>query len=176
MPPSAPASASRSTEVPGAPWTCRCEAVVWFQAPAILGGLVRYLDTPVGPYNEVFAARAVAPLRGTVPFMAVDSETSMAGGRGNWNLPKELAGFRRGAVSGDGWEVAVRARLARLPALPIAAASWLVQPDLPPAKLSARGRGRPAWVTVESQGTPLLSGRYPGLRVDEATFVLGAPA
>ncbi|HEV7805599.1 MAG TPA: hypothetical protein VGO80_07275 [Solirubrobacteraceae bacterium] len=61
-----------------------------------------------------------------VAFMAVDSPASVAGGRGNWALPKVLASFdgepgRPGSVTarGDGWEVRVIAtvRVRRFPAV-----------------------------------------------------------
>ena len=136
--------------------------------------MVRYLDTPVGPYNEVFAALPVGPLAGTVPFMAVDSERSMAGGRGNWSLPKEMAVFERGHARGAGWDVAVRARIARLPAFPVGGAAFLKQNGRT-ARLDSRGRGRAALVTVETQGTPLRAGTFPAVVLGDATFTLGKP-
>ena len=63
-----------------------------------MGAFVHYLDTPVGPYAEVLASPAVL-LRGGllaaahIPFIAVDSEASVRGGRENWALPKTLARF-----------------------------------------------------------------------------------
>lgn len=98
-------------DVPGAPWDCRCSAVVWLErggaraartlAPAlragaglgVVGGLVRYESTPVGAYDEALAL--VAGRTGltpwvSVPFMAVDSPASLVGGRTNWALPKSL--------------------------------------------------------------------------------------
>src|SRR5690242_18340125 len=55
-----------------APWTVNCSAVLWTGRPTaearaalapqlrssravvVVGGMVRYLETPVGPYDEVF--------------------------------------------------------------------------------------------------------------------------
>jgi hypothetical protein len=48
-----------------------------------------------------------------IAFMATDSAASVAGGRGNWALPRELADFdgdpSAGSVTGrcDGWELRV---------------------------------------------------------------------
>lgn len=111
-----------------APWTCRCEAVVWLgmggraaraafppalggpRALVTVGGFVRYQETPVGPYDEVLGLvgghRGVRPF-GSVGFMAVDSAASLVGGRTNWAMPKTLARFDggiadRAAISGEG--------------------------------------------------------------------------
>ena len=53
-----------------------------------------------------------APLLTHVPFLGVDSEQSIAAGRGNWALPKVLAEFEGDpglpglvTVRGDGWEL-----------------------------------------------------------------------
>jgi hypothetical protein len=94
--------------------------------PITMGGLISYRRGPVERYGEVFGAPVM--LRGGwllshVAFMAVDSERSIAGGRGNWALPKELATFEGdpgtpGVVTaaGEGWRIrvtaAVRARRA----------------------------------------------------------------
>lgn len=86
-------------EVPPAPWTCEAEAVVWYargsaaatealppalrgsaSGLAVVGGIVRYASTPVGPYDEVFAlvgSRSRLQPWGSVAFMAVDSEASL---------------------------------------------------------------------------------------------------
>jgi hypothetical protein len=119
---------------PPPPWDCRVRAVVWVQRgqvplpagspwqgrtlPLVLGAFVEYLDSPVGPYREVFAGPL---LRGRgrpavhIPFIAVDSVPSVHGGRAHWGLPKALASFGgdvgagRVAASGDGWSVHVEA-------------------------------------------------------------------
>ena len=77
-----------------APWDVQCAGLVWHGrggravrgafAPALrnsralasIGGFVRYSDTPVGTYDEVFGLVASADGMkswGTVSFMAVDS-------------------------------------------------------------------------------------------------------
>jgi hypothetical protein len=132
---------------PPAPWTSEVDALLWWHPatgtgrrvlppelagraglPVALGGLIAYRSGPVGSYGEVFGAPVLlrgGPALTHVPFMAVDSSASVAGGRGNWALPKEPARFegvlgRPGTVSarGDGWELRVtaRARPRRLPA------------------------------------------------------------
>lgn len=119
----------------GAPWDCRMEALTWVHRstpaaadvlpPGLEAGrgltvamLVRYLDTPVGPYNEILASPMLVRgglLRGHVPFIAVDSVTSVHGGRAHWALPKVLARFEGSPlageplrVDGDGWWVSAR--------------------------------------------------------------------
>ena len=82
--------------------------------------LVRYEETPVGPYSEL--AATLIPDGGDgyghIPFIVVDSLPSIVGGRANWLLPKALARFdwsdggRAVAVSSDepatpAWSVAV---------------------------------------------------------------------
>src|SRR3712207_3259982 len=96
-----------------APWTVECDAVLWVSRPshgatdalarplrgsrvvAVVGAVVRYSTSPVGPYAEVLGAvggLGVAGPWASVPFMAVDSEPSLVGGRTTWGLPKTLAG------------------------------------------------------------------------------------
>ncbi len=151
--------------------------------PVGLGGLVAYRDTPVGPYDEVFAALATLdrgrPV-GHVPFMAVDSPASVAGGRGNWALPKELARFERGAVHGDGWSAAITARTRRR-SVPLAGAGRGRQPwpDAALRDFLARftGRAGAAAVTVApALQAPLphwlAAGTYPALILEGAVDVL----
>ncbi len=197
-----PGTSRAVTPPPPAPWRCDMRAVVWLQPvpgsaraalagpiaghrwlPLGIAGLVAYRETPVGPYGELFAALAtldgVRPL-GHVPFMAVDSAASVAGGRGNWALPKELVRFERGAVHGDGWSAAVAAR-ARRPVVPLAGAgrgrqAW---PDGVLRDFLARftGRAGPATVTVGTAGEAplprwLSPGAYPALILDGLMDVL----
>jgi Acetoacetate decarboxylase (ADC) len=193
--------------VPPAPWRLRSDAVVWLARPgarasaglpeavsaarlvASGGGLVRYAETPVGAYAEAFAVGVVL-LAGRpavhVPFMAVDSEPSVVGGRANWSLPKVLAGFEPsegvpGRARGEGWAIAARARPIG-PALPFRARLPLVQewPDgsLRRASARVRGRTRLARVSVEASGSPelgtwLRGGNRLGLLVEDAVGVLG---
>jgi hypothetical protein len=68
--------------------------------------LVRYDDSPVGPYDEI-ALTLIGDDggRGHIPFIAVDSLTSIVGGRANWLLPKVLGAFE---WAPDGSGVTVR--------------------------------------------------------------------
>src|SRR3954468_14282740 len=91
-------------EAPSAPWDdCRLTSIIWLvrggrsagraagaanptgsRGLAGGGGMVSYSSTPVGRYHEVFGAvglREGRSVRGTVPFMAVDSRASLVGGR-----------------------------------------------------------------------------------------------
>ena len=176
-------------DIPPPPWTSEIEGVVWWHRaaappptglpdepwlPLTLGGFVAYHDGPVGPYDEVFAAPYV--LRGGashVVFLAVDSERSVAGGRGNWALPKELASFAAlgGQISaeGEGWRVTagVRARPRDFP-LRVRGPVAQVHPDGIARRFSARVRGRVrlASVDVRAQGVPwLANGRHRALVV-----------
>jgi len=203
--------------VPPAPWRSEVDAVLWCHRatrdartrlppalagraalPVTIGGLISYRDGPVGPYREVFGAPVL--LRGGVTlthvaFMAVDSAPSVAGGRANWALPKELARFegdagRPGRVTarGDGWAVAVTAR-ARGRALPAYArfACAQVWPDGAVREFAVCMRGR-AWagsVELEHErpaeppaAAPLAgwlaAGRHPAVLVSGAQLVTPA--
>jgi hypothetical protein len=111
-----------------APWqTGDCQVVSWLHEldPAALeaipdaarpGGaaivawaLVRYGATPVGPYSEIAATVMAGDPDGYghIPFIAVDSEASVVGGRANWLFPKALADFD---WSPDGRSVTVTGR------------------------------------------------------------------
>jgi Acetoacetate decarboxylase (ADC) len=95
-----------------APWNTKCQVVTWHHPadaaaietfPAairpnavalVAWALVRYAETPVGPYSEI--AATVLPDGdgyGHIPFIVVDSLPSIVGGRVNWMLPKALARF-----------------------------------------------------------------------------------
>jgi hypothetical protein len=143
--PSAPESAltaalhrSLPHNVPAAPWRCTFDGLVWIQRagdaaaavlPAtlqagtsvgwLLGALVHYTESPVGPYSEVYAASMMRNgfrLVAHIPFIAVDSVASLRGGRANWAPPKTLADFDCAPsapavirVRGTGWQVRARA-------------------------------------------------------------------
>jgi hypothetical protein len=197
-----------------APWTCACEAVVWGArggraataalAPglrgstgyAVAGGLVRYLDTPVGPYDEVLgmvASRTGRKPWGSVAFMAVDSEASLVGGRTNWAMPKTLGTFAGEVATGTTLTVSgadeVRWRVSATPkvigpAIPVVtrgtARQQFADGRIGSSPLTARGRVRPALVTVEvdSDGplpTWLRPGRHLGAITESVTFTLGEP-
>jgi len=167
---------------PTPPWHCRVRAVVWCQrAPsplqssspyagrvrgAAIGAVVDYLESPVGPYREVFVGQL---LRGTllpvlhVPFIAVDSLASVQGGRRHWLLPKAMADIALdvrdesadGHAVGDGWSLTVAARAVG-PRLPVAGPLSTEQAGAR-ALASLRGRGRLASVQVSAVG-PVLQG------------------
>lgn len=170
-------AASLPAATPGPPWDCRVRAVVWVQkAPSPLpssfryagrvraltiGAVVDYLESPVGPYREVFAGPL---LRGTVrpvvhvPFIAVDSLPSVHGGRAHWALPKTVASFTghvdgRITATADDWSVAVQAR-PRGPRLPIRGPLVNAQTEQR-AVISLRGRARAARVHVAATGLTL---------------------
>ena len=162
------------------------------RALATVGGLVAYADTPVGSYNEVFgvvAYRDGRSVRGTIPFMAVDSVTSLVGGRGNWSLPKTLAEFTgepsaAGCVmsaEGDGWLVRATARPFG-PSFTVPMTSRMVQPwpdgVTRESLLTGTGRSRSAIVTVEVDSRAdlpgwLRPGRHFGSVLTGVEFTLG---
>jgi hypothetical protein len=198
-----------------APWECVCESVIWVgrggraarqamapglrgsRALGVVGGFVRYQDTPVGTYDEVLglvASNQGARPWGSVAFMAVDSETSLVGGRTNWAMPKALARFEGGvghrttmAGWADGpapWRIEATPRIVG-PRLPLRS-SVMARQEFPDgvvrsSRLKAVGTFRPALVRVEveSEG-PLASWMRPGWHlgavVESMTFSLGAPA
>lgn len=119
--------------VAAAPWRTRCRVVSWLHEPdaaaietfpaairpdaiaLVAWALVRYEDTPVGPYDEVAATLIPADGdgHGHIPFIVVDSEASVVGGRANWLLPKALADFD---WSADGTSVTISAKELASPA------------------------------------------------------------
>lgn len=175
-------------EPPPAPWTCRLQALVRFglgrwHLSAL--AVIAYADTPVGPYGEALSAEVRLPMRITVPWIVVDSAASVAGGRQNWALPKELATL---AVDLHALVATVRSEGTRSegtppehlhvtgraygPRLPVAAVAQLRQPGRAPAPLLFRGRARAALVGVEGGRVP--ADRRPGLLLD-GVLQLGAP-
>lgn len=198
------------SEAPPAPWTVHCSSITWYgrggraaaraagrtvipagRALATIGGLVAYADTPVGPYNEVFgvvAYRDGRSVRGTIPFMAVDSPTSLVGGRGNWSLPKTLAHFTGApapsgcvmSAEGEGWLVRATARpfgpTLKVPMTSRMAQAW---PDgaVRESALTGTGRSRSAIVTVEVDSRAdlprwLRPGRHFGSVLTDVEFTL----
>ena len=186
--------------VPAAPWHSVIDAVLWWHPaapaardmlapqlteraglPLTIGGLISYREGPVGPYDEIVGSPlCLRPLVFHVPFIAVDSERSVAGGRGNWALPKVLARFEgdvgragRSVAAGDGWAVSVGVT-ARRRRLPFAGTIRCVQvwPDGRPREFSARVSGRASFGHAEvehlvssSLGGWLLPGRHPAIRL-----------
>ena len=196
-----------------APWATVLDAVLWFHRaapgaeerlpgalrgrlalPLTVGGLIRYRETPVGPYHEVLASPTMllGP-RGPeacVPFIAVDSLASVHGGRENWALPKTLARFDwpeapRGAfevdAEGRGWSVyaTVRPRRRRLP-FAATLRNRQVTPDGREITFDSRwrSRARVATVELETRGPTLprwlRSGRWPALVLDGAGVTVQA--
>lgn len=188
---------------PGAPWTCRCDAIVWCSRPsgsagaepklAVFGALLSYHASPVGAYREIQGLRGGLSRHGprvTVPFIAVDSPASQLGGRQNWALPKELAEFTGQPAAGTmtaagaGWTVSATAR-ALGPWLPIRLAGHLEQPwpdgRWRTATLTGRAAARPALVRVAVRSTDGLAGwlrpgRHLGLLIRQADFTLDRPS
>ena len=174
---------------PPPPWHSRIDALLWLHPatpaacdalapelaprawwPVTVGGLISYREGPVGPYGEIFGAPLMlrgAPMLSHVAFMAVDSERSVAGGRGNWALPKVLAAFAgdpglpgRVVARGDDWEIRVnaRARRRRFPlSLTMRAAQVWDDGVVREFSVRMRGRARLALVDVEHLTSSPLS-------------------
>ena len=193
--------------VPAAPWRSVIDAVLWCHPatpaardmlapqlsaraglPITLGALIAYREGPAGPYDEIIGAPLLLrPLVGHVPFIAVDSEPSIAGGRANWALPKVPARFDgdvgrpgRATAVGDGWAVAVTTT-ARRRRLPFAGSVRCVQvwPDGRPREFSVRvrGRARLGHATVEHGRVSaladwLVAGRHPAILLSGVQDVL----
>lgn len=196
--------------VAGAPWRTKCRVVSWLHPvdaaalaafPAqirpesvavVAWALVRYADTPVGPYDEVAATLMPEDGTGHIPFIMVDSLPSIVGGRTNWLLPKALAGF---TWSDDDLSVAIA------PEAPATPAWWIeakVEPsgDSTPLEMPNRvqqvstssevgvfegqmsGLLQPATVTVLGHADGPLSallvpGRYDGTLLTDCEFNVG---
>lgn len=183
-------------ESPPPPWPAEVKATIWWHRArpagrALLKGrtipitmvmVIDYLNSPVGPYREVLASpvlqrpgRGMGPMpRISVPFIAVDSETSVHGGRTHWHLPKVLADFGGDVLgdasvsgegaSGDGWSVRTQAKGIG-PSFPITGALGFAQPSdegslLATARL--RGKARLARVQVGASGPSLGEWITPG--------------
>lgn len=198
-----------------APWTVTCEAVVWLcrggtaatralppalrgahRGLVVVGGVVRYTDTPVGPYDEVFGIVGSRTGRrgwGSVCFMSVDSPASLVGGRANWGMPKTLGAFTgevgsgstvvaRGADATD-WSVSVTPHV-RGPRLPARSRATTRQEldggRVAHSRLSASAKVRPALVDVEVASAGDLAdwlrpGRHLGAVVERSSFTLAPP-
>lgn len=177
------------------PWPARVRATLWWHRstpaarelgaeldgrtiPITVAMMVDYLDSPVGPYREILASpvlwmpgKRLGPMpRMSVPFIAVDSEPSVHGGRVHWELPKVLADFDGDVhaaftATGDGWKVRSDAQ-ARGPRLPIAGALGFAQPEagggLAVASARLTGSFRYARVDVELSGPTLPNWLAPG--------------
>ena len=185
---------------PPPPWECRVRATAWLQRgtaplppdspyagrvlPVTLGAFVDYLDSPVGPYREVFAGPLVRGARRPavhIPFIAVDSLPSVHGGRAHWGLPKAVARFDgdvgagRVRADGDGWWIAARAAPTGVP-VPLLGTFANAQ-TTGRAAVVLRGRGRLTRVVVNASGPTLTgwlgNGTHPGV-VAEGRLVVHA--
>jgi hypothetical protein len=154
--------------------------------------LVRYDETPVGPYSEIAATLMPDDGVGHIPFIVVDSLTSIVGGRANWLLPKALAEF---AWAEDFSSVAIHPVD---PAVPTWSAAVTVEaagdpvPMTIPSQLrqvstdgmagtcvgSMSGAMQSATITVEARtdgplAALLKSGRYDGTVLADSQFTCG---
>ena len=130
--------------IPPAPWVLHGEAVAFLAAPFRVRLLVRYSDSPVGPYLEHALAKMTR--RGPHVFeMSVNLEESKRGGREIWGFPKELETLNW-KKSASRVEFRRETQVFRLrafgPRFPLALRFWTVQflnqrPVRVPGKLSA---------------------------------------
>lgn len=197
---------------PPPPWPATVRATIWWHrattaARSLVGGdlptlpitaamVVDYLDSPVGPYREILASPVlVAPRRrfGSVPrlhvpFIAVDSDESVHGGRTHWLLPKTKATFDGDVgglldIVGDGWSARTRTQPGPVP-LPIAGAVGFVQPDASRgpdayrrASATLYGTCRTATIDVEATGPTLpdwlTPGRHRGITITRGRMRTG---
>ncbi len=210
------AAAALPTAPPGPPWSVRFRAVWWWSADrelreaardalpatmrtpraplAVCAGLLRYAETPAGPYDEVFGGVSLwwrGRPRLHVPFMAVDSAPSLVGGRVGWGFPKVLCAFDGAPASAatmraraDSWEVTAtpEVRGPALPALlpPCTAVQIRPDGDLWITPMRGRARVRRARLEVAVTGSPSLTSWLPaghasGVLVESAHATFGHP-
>jgi hypothetical protein len=193
------------------PWTTSVSAVLWWHRaapdaaqrlpdavrdlphlPITVGALVRYRNSPVGSYSEVFAS-PVLLRRGrglpavSVPFIAVDSLASVVGGRAGWMLPKTLARALwppddAARIETDDWSVAVSIA-PRGPRVPIRGRLPLLQSQPEGGRrlslVQMRGRMQVGWARVDTSGPSLpswlRSGRHPAVAISSGTMRISAP-
>lgn len=200
--------AARLPRAMPAPWATSGCGLVWlYRAPAGaashhqrglvfersvplgIAAFLRYEQGPVGSYDELIAMPTVLirkrRLSLAVPFIAVDSEASIAGGRSNWALPKTLAEFdweqrdglpQRISARGEGWSAAARTVWLG-PRLPLWARARQTQVradgSLAVVPVRSRGVGRIARVEVQSSGPTLpawlTSGVHFGVAIERVT-------
>lgn len=182
------------------PWTLRGRGLLALYAPAPgtpFGALMllRYIESSVGPYDELLwltapAARPAGP-RPQVQSIVVSTPESVEWGRRNWGIPKRLAGFEweggweRGQVrvtDSNGQEVAHLAFRVSGPRLPVTTAlvpvplRTLAQPALDGAEgwlltaPNASGSVSPALLTVLH-----ADGLHPPLVHARPRLTLGVP-
>jgi hypothetical protein len=195
---------------PPPPWDTVVSAVLWWHRatpaalsyvpaalrdlgtlPITVGAVVRYRESPVGSYSEVFASPVLFRRRGlpaaTVPFIAVDSLASVGGGRAGWNLPKTLARALWPAdgparIETDDWAVSVGVTPTG-PLLPLRGSLPVIQPDPDGTRhrstVRLRGKARLGRVDVTTRGPSLpewlRGGRHVGLAISDARMQITAP-
>lgn len=135
---------------------------------------VRYDDRGLLAYDELLAAVLVRHGRGlalSITDIWVDSETSLAGGRGHWGIPKDLATFgERYAETSDGPIAAASFSARRAPSvrLPLPLRGTVVQTldgDTVASPIRAGGSVRPAtarWDLDEAGPLAWLRAARPG--------------
>lgn len=199
-----------ASSVAPAPWHTKCHVASWLHPvdadaldlfpdairPANLSvvawALVRYDDTPVGPYSEIAATLLPDDGVGHIPFIVVDSLTSIVGGRAHWLLPKALADFtwsddhgsvtiRPVAPADPAWSAAVTVTPAGEPT-PLTIPSQLRQVstdgNVGGCEGSMAGSMRSASIVVAATATGplaalLRSGRYDGTVLSDSEFTCG---
>lgn len=191
---------------PPPPWPADVQATIWWHRstsagrtlsrgsalPITLVMVVDYLQSPVGPYREILASPVLRrPGRGlgvmprmSVPFIAVDSDMSVHGGRKHWHLPKVLADFDGSvlgdfSVSGAEWSVKTQAKGVG-PTFPLKGALGFAQPvaeSLAVATARLTGKARLCRVEVEASGPTLgswlKSGTHFGLQIVSGSMATG---
>lgn len=127
--------------------------------------LVHYHHSPVGPYGELLFIpglfRTLRGMRFSITRIWVDSAQSMAWGRKNWAIPKEMADFHWQAGPGNRQEVRVARDGKTL--LELDYRTWgprlrvntgllpihLIQPqEQASLEVSPRGHGRGQWARI----------------------------
>lgn len=196
------------------PWTTSVSSVLWWHRaapgaaehlsaavrglphlPITVGALVRYRHSPVGSYSEVFASPVLIrrPAGGfglpavSVPFIAVDSLSSVVGGRAGWMLPKVPARAlwppdAAARVETDDWSVAVSIVPSER-AVPLRGRLPLLQPQPDGSRrlstVRMRGRMRVGRADVMTSGPSLpswlLPGRHPAVAISDGTMSISAP-
>ena len=149
-----------------------------WSGPVTVSMWVDYTESPVGPYREwlLVPGRVTNP-RGrsfSISHIYVDSDKSLIGGRQNWGIPKEMAGFdfnvdeRRvtASMSVDGTELALHGRAVG-PRIPVGNAWWAPalyqRRDARDFWTRPRARGGCRWLRVDAvtqsgAGVPDVSG------------------
>lgn len=188
------------------PWPADVRATIWLHRATVPGRallptshlpvttvmVIEYLSSPVGPYREILASPVlrrpgsglgVMP-RMSIPFIAVDSEVSVHGGRSHWHLPKVMAKFDGdvlgdSSATGENWEVRTSSR-AIGPTWPIMGALGFAQPNGSMLELAAgklKGKAKLCRVDVDASGPTLgawmKSGTHFGLQIVSGSMSTG---